>query len=337
MSREGLCLVLIAGLVAGVAAQQPQFRSGLTTVAVPVTVIDRYGYIVKGLEQDAFTLYDEGKVQPITNFTTDDAPLNAVVLIDTSASMTAGLELARYAAEQFVLRLWPGDRAKIGTFNEILTLSERFSRDRDELLRYIRGGQHVGNPTRVLDAVDNAISTLVPEQGRKMILLLTDGCDTASRKTWAPVRDRLREESIMLYTVEVPSTVKIRPDYAKKRSWTCEELERQYLKAETIADIIRFNDWRRNQKPALVLNTMTQDTGGSRIHLRAGDDANSMFTQLLEEIHHLYLLGFVPKILDGEYHRLKVTVKDKSMLVRARGMYHAAPPDRPNGGDTGRQ
>ena len=64
MSREGLCLVLIAGLAAGVAAQQPQFRSGLTTVAVPVTVIDRYGYIVKGLEQDAFTLYDEGKVQP---------------------------------------------------------------------------------------------------------------------------------------------------------------------------------------------------------------------------------------------------------------------------------
>ena len=67
------------------------------------------------------------------------------------------------------------------------------------------------------------------------------------------------------------------------------------------------------------------------------DDANSMFTQLLEEIHHLYLLGFVPKALDGEYHRLKVTVNDKSMLVRARGMYHAAPPDRPNGGDTKRR
>jgi Ca-activated chloride channel family protein len=337
MSRPGLCLVLTAGLAAGVAAQQqPQFRSGLTTVAVPVTVIDAYGYIVKNLEQDAFTLYDEGKIQPITNFTTDDAPMNAVVLIDTSVSMTAGLELARYAAEQFVLRLWPGDRARVGTFNEKLTLSPRFTRDRDELLREIRGGQHIGNPTRLLDAVDNAVSALMPEQGRKMILLLSDGCDTASRKTWAPVRDRLREESIMLYTVEVPSRVNIRPDYAKKRSWTCEELERQYLKAETIADVIRFNDWRRNQKPSFVMNTMTQDTGGTRIRLTAGDDANALFTQLLEEIHHLYLLGFVPKTLDGEYHKLKVTVKDKKMLVRARGIYFAAPPDRPGGGEARR-
>ena len=84
----------MAGLAAGVAAQQPQFRSGLTTVAVPVTVIDTYGFIVKTLEQDAFTLYDEGKVQTIDQLHDDDAPMNAVVLIDTSASMTAGLELA---------------------------------------------------------------------------------------------------------------------------------------------------------------------------------------------------------------------------------------------------
>ena len=148
-----------------------------------------------------------------------------------------------------MLRLWPGDRAKIGTFNEILTLSERFSRDRDELLRYIRGGQHIGNPTRMLDAVDNAISALMPEQGRKMILLLTDGCDTASRKTWAPVRDRLREESILLYTVEVPSRVNIRPTTRRNDPGPAKSSSGSTLKAETIADVIRFNDWRRNQEP----------------------------------------------------------------------------------------
>src|SRR5512134_3569223 len=99
---------LLATYIALQAPQQPVFRGGLTTVAVPTAVFDEEGGIVTHLTRDDFLLFDNGRPQEITNFTSGLQPVTAVALVDTSASMATVLDLARSAAEQFVIRLWPG-------------------------------------------------------------------------------------------------------------------------------------------------------------------------------------------------------------------------------------
>jgi VWFA-related protein len=239
--------------------------------------------------------------------------------------MTVGLDLARHAAEQFVLRLGPGDRARVGSFSDKLAFSGGLTADRDELLRHIRQGLQIGNPTRLFDAFDEAVRALASEPGRRVILLLSDGCDTASDRLWTEVRDRVRAEGVVLYTVEVRSPMRILPEFQRKRGWTCAELESQFMKAPTVGDLLRMNDPRRDQSGGYVLNELTLDTGGSRIRLLPTDDANATFTQMMDELHHIYLIGFSPPVLDGEYHELQVRVADRSLFVRARRGYTAAP------------
>jgi hypothetical protein len=110
-----------------------------------------------------------------------------VGLIDMSASMTMAIERAQFIVEQFVVRMRPGDRARVGGFSDRLMLSRAFTQDRDALLDAVRTELQIGNPTRLLDAVDNAVSVLTPEAGRRVIVLVTDGCDTASTVGWGRV------------------------------------------------------------------------------------------------------------------------------------------------------
>ncbi|MEZ5317054.1 MAG: VWA domain-containing protein [Vicinamibacterales bacterium] len=338
LASAGVVAMLAAAVLT--AAQDPQvFRGGGVTVAVPVTVFDRGGHVVSGLTKDDFTLYDEGTPQAISNFIESDEALTAVVLVDTSASMTMGLELAQFAAEQFVIRMRPGDRAKVGSFSDRLILSHTFTQDRDALLHSIRNDLHIGNPTRLLDAVDSAVATLAPERGRRIILLLTDGCDTLSDTRWSRLLTRVRTEEVMIYAMQIRSHVRILPEYRKRnpRDWDCVNLEEQFMTApaiEKIGDI--FEDARHELLPDAVLERLTLETGGSRFFLSPDDNVNSIFTQFLEELRHVYLLGFVPGTLDDKLHELKVEVagqrKDgRGRVVRARRSYLANKPGEAGG------
>ncbi len=94
--------------------QPPVFRGTTETVAVYATVIDRYGEMIRTLERDDFIVEDDGKRQELTVFVKGFQPITAMVLVDTSASMTLNLDLARTAAEQLVIRMMPGDQVRVG-------------------------------------------------------------------------------------------------------------------------------------------------------------------------------------------------------------------------------
>jgi VWFA-related protein len=318
--------------------QAPQFRGGGTTVAVPVTVFDRGGRAITTLREGAFRLFDDGRRQVISNFIRSEQPLTAVLLIDMSASMTAAIEQAQYLIEQFVVRMRPGDRARVGGFSDRLMLSRVFTQDRDALLASLRTDLQIGNPTRLLDAVDNAISALVPETGRRVIVVVTDGCDTASTVGWGRVIDRIRSEEVMVYALQVRTRVNILAENRDRTVWDCVSLEQQYMPAETIDSARKiFQDARHELRPDAVLDRLTSETGGSRFLLQPQDNVNALATQLVEELRQQYLLGFVPYKLDGKFHRLRVEVdgvERKERFVRYRQSYLAAPP-RGGGGQTG--
>src|SRR5262245_26750630 len=145
-----LFLTVLAGVIAwpgtvarlqtpppSVPAQKPQFRVGTDVVPVYATVRDQNRGFVLNLTQDDFELYDEGRKQTITQFTTAVQPLSAVVLIDGSGSMIPEFNRAIDGARNFVLRMLPEDRATIGSFADRVVIGSRFTSDRDALLAYL--------------------------------------------------------------------------------------------------------------------------------------------------------------------------------------------------------
>jgi len=289
--------------------QPPQvFRSGVSTVAVYATVTDRTGQLVRGLTRDDFEILDNGQPQTLTAFSTTLQPITAVLLVDTSASMALTLDLARQAAEQFIIRMMPGDRARVGDFSDTIHLGRPFSGDRDGLLKAFRDELHIGNPTRLWDAVGETLTALSTEGGRRVVIVFTDGQDTASTADANAVLERARAEDVMIYCVQIRS--RTRPD-----------LEWDILGSRTNQTL---RDPRRRPPPGQVLRGLSTQTGGLHFTLTQNDDVNATFTQVAIELHQQYLLGFTPAQPDGKVHELAVRVKQPRLLVRARKSYLAA-------------
>src|SRR5918993_2293191 len=187
-------------------AQQPTFRVGAQNVPVYVTVTDANKRLVPGLEQADFEIIDDKTKAPITIFDNQIQPVTVAVMLDSSGSMTMNLELLKQAAEQFVIRLLPEDKGRIGYFNDKIAFLSDFSNDRDMLISSIKDMQF-GNPTRLFDSVLFSLDELKNVEGRKVILEFTDGADTASRGGLGEVLRRAREEEVMIYGIGLQSVM----------------------------------------------------------------------------------------------------------------------------------
>ena len=115
-------------------------------------------------------MLDNDKPQPLMVFENEARPITVVVMLDTSGSMTANLKLLREAAEQFLIRLLPEDKAKVGAFNDKIELSGHFTHDRDELIAEVRGLDY-GNGTRLFDAAAMSLDELAGIEGRRVMVL----------------------------------------------------------------------------------------------------------------------------------------------------------------------
>ena len=315
MIGRALSLTMAAALALGPAAaspappspapqaQQPVFRTGVDTVPIYATVLDRYGEMVLNLTRNNFEVLDNDKPQELTTFVRGLQPITAIVLLDRSASMTANLELSQSAAEQFIIRMLPGDRARIASFSDHIDLDSSFLSDRDALLREMREELRYGNPTRLWDALDQTMTALSPIGGRRVILLLTDGMDTVSRKTADQILERARQDELMIYVVQFRSTL---------RANLGELLLGQNGSAAY-----------RNPPPTEGLRRLAAQTGGGHFLLGRFDDVNSTFTRVMQELHYQYVLGFAPQKFDGKIHNLTVRTTGAGNVVRARRSYLA--------------
>src|SRR6266852_6475767 len=143
-------------------------------------VADAQKRLVPDLMQEEFQVFDNDKPQPIVYFDNSIHPINVVVMLDTSGSMTLTIDLLKQAAEQFLLRLLPDDKARVGAFNDKIQFNARWSNDRDQLITDAKDLDY-GNGTRLWDAVGASLDELKGVDGRKVILVFTDGDDTESK------------------------------------------------------------------------------------------------------------------------------------------------------------
>jgi len=181
--------VLAATMSIGLVAQQPTFKAGTQVVSIFATVTDAQKRLVPDLTQDDFSVFDNEKPQPLVYFDNSIRPINVVVMLDTSGSMTLTIDLLKQAAEQFLIRLLPEDKARVGAFNDKIQINAKWSSNRDQLITDAKNLDY-GNGTRLWDAVAASLDELKQIDGRKVVLVFTDGDDTESKTRLGTVQPR---------------------------------------------------------------------------------------------------------------------------------------------------
>jgi Ca-activated chloride channel family protein len=271
-----------------------QFRSTTELVSVYATVQDQTSRLVPDLTQGDFVITDNGKEQPITVFSNDIAPFSVVVMLDRSGSLRNHQIVIRDAAMAFVVRLLPDDQARIGSFgdrpgNTVVISPPAFTSAKDALVDVLRPPVTVAGNSPVWYSIDQAITALTTQTGRRVVVIFTDGHDEpVPMPGLVDVQDllhRVRQANVMLYA-------------------------------------LAFSDDRR-RRPDPDLRKLADDSGGGYFEVTDTERLGPLFTRVAEELHRQYWLGFVPPLHDGKAHRIDVKVKRPGLTVRARQTYIA--------------
>ncbi len=289
--HPGWAVIGVLSLGLSGAAQQPTFRSGSRVVPSFVTVTDVNNRLVTDLSREDFEILDNNRPQEVTIFDNEVRPFTAVVMLDTSISMTDRLKDLYAGAEQFLLRLLPQDKAMVGAFNDKIEFVTGFTGDRNSLVSALK---HLdfGNQTRLYDAVHASLDQFEKVEGRKVILLFTDGADFGSRLGSGKALERARAGEVMIYGIG---------------------LETEFFNGQSVV----------RSKPDSILNRFANETGGGFFDLKKDADLGSSFTRIAQELRSQYLLGFSPAALDGKVHKLEVLVKRPGLKARSRRSYVA--------------
>jgi Ca-activated chloride channel family protein len=283
-------MILLALLSLGL-RQGATFRLAANDVAIYATVLDRDHHLVTDLTRGDFDVRDNGKPVALSVFSADPAPITLGLMLDTSGSMESNLPLVIAGAEQLIDRLGPEDRARIGAFGSRMITSPEFTTSHPSLLQFLHTRVQAGGETPLWNAVDRMMVDLKDVLGRRVVLVFTDGYDTTTlQHGFDAVRTRADHEDVMLYAIgcwKGPGSGDDRPDGN--------------------------------------LRKIAEHTGGGYVELTwsPGLDLGPTFARIADELHHQYVLGFVPATLDGKTHELDIRVKRPDLTVRGRKTYTA--------------
>lgn len=313
----------VACVLAGtlLAAQQP-FRSGTYTVAVYATVTDASARLVPDLTQDQFEVTDDGKPQTITTFANDIQPITVVMMLDRSGSMVGNFALVERAAEAFVERLLPADKARIGSFsNRIEVDPQTFTSSKNEMIEILQQDLQEAGPTPLWNAVGVGMTALLHVEGRRVVLVFTDGMDmpgngNPNNLSLKTVTRRADEEDVMVYAIGLASSLDSQGGGVPGPSAGGRGRSRGL--GGFLGRRAGFTD-----HPDPGLQTLAAASGGGYFELTRTADLAATFARVVDELHHQYLLGFTPQKLDGKSHVLVVHVKSEGLNARARKSYVA--------------
>ena len=280
-------LLAAAGVVCPAGAQEPEtLKVKVNLVNVFATVVDASGAPVAGLKQEDFQVLEDGEPQKIAVFDRESGlPLSIVLAVDTSLSTRKDLKLELESARQFVHSiLRPADALSLYEFKE--TVAERVPFT-NNLARIDRGIDRLQPSfgTALYDALYLGGQALENRQGRKVMVVITDGGDTTSKVKYAEaVREAQQSEAIVYSIIVVP--------------------------IEASAG--------RNTGGEHALIQISADTGGKYYYASNIPRLEEAFRQISEELRTQYLLGYYPtkRLSDSDFRRIEVKVKHVPSIVK---------------------
>jgi len=294
-----------------------------TLVQVPVVVSERGGRYVSDLTRNEFSIFEDGVKQNIDFFGSVEEPFSVALLLDSSGSTESALEQIKSAAMAFVGNLRPHDRVMIVSFNDSVEVLSELTNDTAKLnaaIRSIKSGEF----TQVYEAVYTAVwERLRDVEGRKAVIVFSDGVDTASSEiSLEDTLDAVIEcEDIIVYPVRYAT----RDDVERKMearfrittaSSTAESASAKLEKSRRELD-------RAYRGADEYLQQLADMSGGIVERADKLGDLRAAFGRIAEELRHQYLLGYYPtnKQKDDTTRKISVRVTRPGVMVRARPAY----------------
>jgi VWFA-related protein len=317
-----------------------------TLITIPVSVLDRDGRYVPFLKKKDFYIYEDGLEQEIESFAAVNVPFHVVLLLDTSRSTVFRLEDIQEAAYHFTSQLRPDDRVMVVSFDDRIRLHCDFTNDRYQLRRAIFDTR-TGGGTKLYDAVEQTIAThLDPIQGRKAIVLFTDGVDSTSKRASDQSTVELVEESdVLVYPIKYDTEADMRPGAyggrnpggqppiinipwpQPRRRWPFTQWANpQWQQWPRGGQYPRGTSSEEYRRAAQYLQDLADRSGGRLFRADTLGHVSSAFTQIAEELRHQYALSYYPTnaAQDGTYRKIRVRVSQPNAVVRARAGYRAS-------------
>lgn len=196
-------LALLAVCLSAAAQDDVTFRAGVSLVHVDAEVTTADGRLIDKLSAADFRVLDEGKPQKIVQFSTEEQPLDLILLFDVSGSMRAVVQDVSFAAHQGIQELRKGDRVMVMAFNSHSWVVAPFTEDLDavaDTLEHNLLHQRFGGGTLIQSAVDDAAAKLITEkrtERRRAVLIVTDNIGTRTRREETVVRDFWEADAIL--------------------------------------------------------------------------------------------------------------------------------------------
>jgi Ca-activated chloride channel family protein len=288
-------------------------RVSTSLITVPAVVMDRNGRYIPNLRKDDFKIYEDGVEQSLSYFASVERPFTVALMLDVSGSTQSQLSQIREAANTFVSHLRPNDRMMAITFDgkiNVLTEAEDISTIRRTKLHI----PAVTDGTVLYDAVSFALKRMAGIEGRKAIVLMTDGVDQNSVVTLKSTVNDIAEQDVLIYTVQYNTL----PQLPQRLSVIKNEKARRKIQEKLMKGYATSEPY---------LRTLAEKTGGRFYRADDLSDVGPAFEAITSELGVQYSLGYYPKrsSVAGSERGLKVRVRYPNMVVRARDSYTTSP------------
>ncbi len=288
------------------APQAPVFRSGASLVALNVTVIDGAKRFVTGLKPEDFSVYEDGVQQQVQFFESKNVPVDLIIMLDTSASMSDKMDVVHEAAGGFLKTLRDGDRGAVVAFSDRVEVLQTLTDNRATLETAIDTTRAHG-----ATALNNALYVAIKQFGRsaqqsgevrrQAIAVLSDGEDTSSLMSFDDVMALAKKSGINIYTIGLQSK------YAAARL-AASGARRYFSEAE------------------YSMKTLAQETGAQAYFPMEISELKGVYASIAEELASQYSIGYAPTNPrhDGRFRRIVVQIAGRPELrPRARTGYTA--------------
>ena len=308
-------------------------RIDTNLVTVPVSVLDRDGRFISDLQRDEFKVFENGVEQKLAYFDSTEKPFTVALLLDTSGSTFFHLWEIKEAAINFAKQLRPQDRVLIVTFDRLVMLLTEATNDQKLITEAVQRNAITGFSTRLYDAIDLVIKARLNKiEGRKAIVLFTDGVDTASyQATYKSTLHKVDEMDVLIYPVQYDTTDFVAAQTRTNATIVTTTITGRNFPTRSSSRVTygtpkasgpgtSIGDYKLADQ---FLHQLAMKTGGRLYEANERTQLTEAFSKIAEELRHQYSIGYYPQttLQSGERREIRVRVDRPDLAVRARDSY----------------
>jgi VWFA-related protein len=306
---------------------------------MPVSVLDRDGRFISGLNQRDFQIFENGQQQKIEYFQSVEQPFTVALMIDVSPSTAFLIDEIHAAAISFVEKLRPNDRVMVIAFDDNIRVLSPPTSNRNELRYAIRQAQF-GDGTSLYEAVDRALRReLANIEGRKAVVLFTDGVDTTSRRANYDSTLAVAEETnVLVYPIRYNTLGQYaggrRGGGQRRGGWGRQNRQQPNILEDLIGGIMggqvqirgggsAGSSPEEHERGNQYLEELARNSGGRKFEADSTMNLDAAFSGIAEELRRQYSVGYYPDSVGerGERRSIRIRVNRPNVVVRAKSSY----------------